>query len=186
MSEERTAIRDAVRDLCARFPDAYWRELDAIGEYPDAFVKALTDAGWLGALIPQAYGGSGLGIADAAAILEEINASGGNAAAAHAQMYTMGSVLRHGSDEQKRRYLPPIAKGELRLQAFGVTEPDAGSETTRLRTVAVRTGDRYVINGQKVFISRAQHSDLMLLLARTTPYDELKDKTQGLSIFSSS
>ncbi len=183
MSEERTAIRDAVRDLCARFPDAYWRELDAIGEYPDAFVKALTDAGWLGALIPQAYGGSGLGIADAAAILEEINASGGNAAAAHAQMYTMGSVLRHGSDEQKRRYLPPIAKGELRLQAFGVTEPDAGSETTRLRTVAVRTGDRYVINGQKVFISRAQHSDLMLLLARTTPYDELKDKTQGLSIF---
>ncbi len=183
MSDERRAIRDAVRELCARFPDAYWRELDARGEYPDAFVKALTEAGWLGALIPQRYGGSELGIADASVILEEINGSGGNAAVAHAQMYTMGTLLRHGSEEQKQRYLPAIAKGELRLQAFGVTEPDAGSETTRLRTAAVRKGDRYVVNGQKVFISRAEHSDLMLLLARTTPYEELEDKTKGLSTF---
>ncbi len=180
---ERREIRDAVRKLCERFPGAYWRELDAAGAYPDAFVRALTDAGWLAALVPQRYGGAELGIGDAAAILEEVNASGGNAAAAHAQMYTMGTLLRHGSDEQKQRYLPGIARGELRLQAFGVTEPDAGSETTRLRTMAVREGDRYVVNGQKVFISRAQHSDLMLLLARTTPYDELADKTQGLSVF---
>ncbi len=183
LGDDRRTIRDGVRGLCARFPDPYWRELDAKSEYPDAFVKALTEAGWLGALIPPEYGGSGLGLADAATILEEINASGGNAAVAHAQMYTMGTVLRHGSAEQKRRYLPGIAKGELRLQAFGVTEPDAGSETTRLRTMAVRRADRYVINGQKVFISRAQHSDLMLLLARTTPYDELQDKTRGLSVF---
>ncbi|HVR88475.1 MAG TPA: acyl-CoA dehydrogenase family protein [Candidatus Limnocylindria bacterium] len=183
LSEERRAIRDAVRELCARFPGAYWRGLDQQGEYPTDFVRALTEAGWLGALIPQRFGGSELGIADGAAILEEINASGGNAAAAHAQMYTMGSLLRYGSDAQKERYLPPIAKGDLRLQAFGVTEPDAGSETTRLRTTATKRGDRYVVNGQKVFISRAEHSDLMLLLARTTPYDELEDKTQGLSLF---
>jgi acyl-CoA dehydrogenase len=176
-------IREAIRELCARYPDAYWRALDEKSEYPTDFVAALTTAGWLGALIPQEYGGSGLGIADGAAILEEINASGGNAATAHAQMYTMGSLLRHGSEEQKRRYLPPIARGELRLQAFGVTEPDAGSETTRIKTAAVRRGDGYVVNGQKVFISRAQHSDLMLLLARTTPYDELDDKTRGLSLF---
>jgi acyl-CoA dehydrogenase len=176
-------IREAVRELCARFPDAYWRALDEKTEYPTEFVAALTKDGWLGALIPQEYGGSGLGIAEGAAILEEINASGGNAATAHAQMYTMGSLLRHGSDDQKRRYLPPVARGELRLQAFGVTEPDAGSETTRIKTIAVRRDDRYVVNGQKVFISRAQHSDLMLLLARTTPYDELDDKTRGLSLF---
>ena len=183
LTDERRAISDAVRDLCGRFPDAYWRALDSRGEYPTDFVQALTEAGWLGALIPQQYGGSELGLADGAAILEEINASGGNAAAAHAQMYTMGSLLRHGSDEQKARYLPGIAKGDLRLQAFGVTEPDAGSETTRLRTAAVRQGDRYLVNGQKVFISRALHSDLMLLLARTTPYDQLEDKTRGLSLF---
>ncbi len=183
LSDEQRTIREGVRELCARFPDAYWRDLDERSEYPTEFVKALTDAGWLGALIPQSYGGAGLGIAEGAGILEEINASGGNAAAAHAQMYTMGSVLRHGSEEQKRRYLPLVASGGLRLQAFGVTEPDAGSETTRLRTTAVRRGDRYVANGQKVFISRAEHSDLMLLLARTTPYDELEDKTRGLSLF---
>ncbi len=183
VAEEQRAMRDAVRELCARFPDAYWRELDARSAYPTEFVKALTDAGWLGALIPPEYGGSGLHITDGAAILEEINASGGNAAVAHAQMYTMGTVLRHGSDAQKRRYLPAIAKGEIRLQAFGVTEPDAGSETTRLKTLAVRKGEGYVINGQKVFISRAQHSDLMLLLARTTAYDDLQDKSTGLSVF---
>jgi acyl-CoA dehydrogenase len=183
LSDEQRTIRAAVHDLCARFPDEYWRDLDGRNEYPTEFVKALTVAGWLGALIPHRYGGSELGIAEAAAILEEINASGGNAATAHAQMYTMGSVLRHGSDEQKQRYLPAIATGELRLQAFGVTEPDAGSETTRIRTLAVKRGDRYVVNGQKVFISRAQHSDLMLLLARTTAYEELEDKTRGLSLF---
>ena len=173
---QREEIRAAVRGLCERFPDTYWRELDGRSEYPTEFVTALTAAGWLGALIPQRYGGAELGIADAAAILEEINASGGNAAAAHAQMYTMGSVLRHGSEEQKQRLLPGIARGEVRLQAFGVTEPDAGSETTRIRTAAVKSGDRYIVNGQKVFISRALHSDLMLLLARTTPYDELDDE----------
>ena len=180
---EREEIRSAVRDLCAGFGGDYWRELDRKREYPERFVRALTEAGWLGALIPTEYGGSGLGVADAAAILEEINRSGGNAASAHAQMYTMGTLLRHGNEEQKRRYLPGIAKGEIRLQAFGVTEPEAGSETTRLRTTATRKGDRYVVNGKKVFISRAEHSDLLLLLARTTPYDELDDKTRGLSVF---
>ncbi|HYK98521.1 MAG TPA: acyl-CoA dehydrogenase family protein [Candidatus Acidoferrales bacterium] len=176
-------IRTAVRELCAHFPDAYWRGLDGRDAYPTEFVDALTKAGWLGALVPQEFGGAGLGVADAAAILEEINASGGNAAVAHAQMYTMGSLLRHGSEEQKRRYLPRIVKGELRLQAFGVTEPDAGSETTRIKTTAVRMGDGYVVNGEKVFISRAEHSDLMLLLARTTRYEDLTDKTEGLSLF---
>ena len=180
---DREEIRSAVRDLCAGFGGDYWRELDRKREYPEKFVRALTEAGWLGALIPTEYGGSGLGVADAAAILEEINRSGGNAASAHAQMYTMGTLLRHGNEEQKRRYLPGIAKGEIRLQAFGVTEPEAGSETTRLRTTATRKGDRYVVNGKKVFISRAEHSDLLLLLARTTPYDELDDKTRGLSVF---
>jgi acyl-CoA dehydrogenase len=183
VSAERDHIRDAVRELCARFGDAYWRELDAQGDYPTEFVRALTEAGWLGALIPTEYGGSGLGIADGSAILEEINASGGNGAAAHAQMYTMGSLVRHGSAEQKQRFLPGIAKGTLRLQAFAVTEPDAGSETTRIRTTAKKSGDTYVVNGQKVFISRAEQSDLMLLLARTTPYDDLADKTRGLSLF---
>lgn len=181
--EERQAIRDAVRKICSGFPDTYWREIDRREEYPHAFVKALTDSGYLAALIPQEYEGAGLGMVEASIILEEINRSGGNALACHAQMYTMGTLLKHGSPEQKRRYLPAIARGELRLQAFAVTEPNAGSETTRLQTYAARKGDRYVVNGQKIFISRVKQSDLMLLLARTTPYDELKDKTQGLSVF---
>ena len=181
--DEHQAIRSAVRELCAAYPSAYWRELDRHKGYPTDFVRALTEAGWLGALIPTEFGGAGLGIAEAAIILEEVNRAGGNAGPAHAQMYIMGTLLRHGSEEQKRRYLPPIARGELRLQAFGVTEPDAGSETTRLRTFAVRRGDCYVVNGQKVWTSRAEHSDLLLLLARTTPYEELDDKTRGLSVF---
>jgi acyl-CoA dehydrogenase len=181
--EEHSAIREAVRELCAAYPDAYWRDLDRQRAYPTAFVKDLTAAGWLSVLIPSEYGGAGLGITEAAIILEEINRAGGNSAAAHAQMYIMGTVLRHGSADQKQRYLPGVARGELRLQAFGVTEPDAGSETTRLKTMAVRQGDRYLVNGQKVWTSRAEHSDLLLLLARTTPYDELKDKTRGLSVF---
>jgi len=183
LSEDQRLIRDAVRELCREYPDAYWRELDRTGEYPDAFVRALSEGGWLAALIPEAYGGTGLGVTEASLILEEINRSGGNAAACHAQMYIMGTLLRHGSEAQKRRWLPPIAAGTLRLQAFGVTEPAAGSETTRIQTTAVRRGDQYVVNGQKVFISRAEHSELMLLLARTTPYEELKDKTRGLSVF---
>ncbi|MDE3074634.1 MAG: acyl-CoA/acyl-ACP dehydrogenase [Chloroflexota bacterium] len=183
LSDDQQAIRQAVKELCSHFPDAYWRDLDRHKAYPTEFVKALTDAGWLGALIPEEYGGAGLGITDAAIILEEINHSGGNAATAHAQMYTMGTLLRHGSDEQKKTYLPRIAGGELRLQAFGVTEPNAGSETTRIETKAVRKGDRYVVNGRKIFISRSQYSDLLLLLARTTPYDELTDKSRGLSVF---
>ncbi len=177
------SIRTAVRDVCARFPDSYWRDLDKKSEYPEEFIRELTRLGWLGAMIPEEYGGGGLGVTEGAVILEEVNRSGGNAAAGHAQMYTMGVLLRHGSEEQKRRYLPGIARGDLRLQAFGVTEPNAGSETTRLETTAVRKGDRYVVNGQKIFISRARQSDLMLLLARTTPYDELENKTQGLSTF---
>jgi acyl-CoA dehydrogenase len=182
--ENRQSIRDAVQKLCASFGDAYWREVDRKNEYPRDFVRALTKAGWLGALIPTEYGGGGLGVADASVILEEINRSGGNGASAHAQMYTMGTLLRHGSDEQKQRYLPAIASGEVRLQAFGVTEPEAGSETTRIRTTAVKKpGNRYLVNGKKVFISRAEHSDLLLLLARTTPYEEVEDKTHGLSVF---
>ena len=180
---EQDAIRDAVRSLCTRFPDEYWRDLDRRAAYPDAFVKALTDAGWLAALIPTEYGGAGLGVTEASLILEEINASGGNAASAHAQMYTMGTLLRHGSDAQKLMYLPKIAKGELRLQAFGITEPEAGSETTRIRTTAVKKRDRYIVSGKKIFISRTLQSDLLLLLARTTPYESLEDKTQGLSVF---
>jgi acyl-CoA dehydrogenase len=180
---EQEAIRSAVRSLCAQFPDEYWRELDRASEYPEKFIRALTDAGWLAALIPNEFGGAGLGLAEAALIIEEVNASGGNAAVAHAQMYTMGTLLRHGSDEQKRRYLPRLAKGDLRLQAFGVTEPEAGSETTRIKTTAVKQGDRWAISGKKIFISRAKYSDLMLLLARTTPYEDLVDKTQGLSVF---
>jgi acyl-CoA dehydrogenase len=182
-SNEQRAIRAAVRDLCKAFGGEYWRETDANRRYPEDFVRALTDAGWLAALIPTRYGGSGLSLADACVIPEEINRSGGMAAVVHAQMYIMGMLLRHGSEEQKRRYLPRIASGELRLQAFGVTEPDAGSETTRIKTFARSSGDVYVINGQKVFISRAEHSDLMLLLARTTPYEDLSDKTRGLSVF---
>jgi len=181
--DEHGAIRTAVRELCAGYPDAYWRDLDRQRAYPTEFVRALTEAGWLAVLIPTEYGGAGLGITEAAIILEEINRNGGNAAAAHAQMYIMGTVLRHGSAEQKQRYLARVARGELRFQAFGVTEPDAGSETTRLKTTAVRRGDCFIINGQKVWTSRAQHSDLLLLLARTTPYDELTDKTRGLSVF---
>ena len=181
--EHREAIRDAVRRICSGFPDSYWREIDRKEEYPDAFVKALTASGYLAALIPEEYEGAGLGMVEASIILEEINRSGGNGLACHAQMYTMGTLLKHGSAEQKRRYLPAIARGELRLQAFAVTEPNAGSETTRLKTYAARKGDRYVVNGQKIFISRVKQSDLMLLLARTTPYDELQDKTQGLSVF---
>ena len=180
---DRQAIREAVRKLCKDFPDAYWREVDKKEQYPQSFVDTLTASGYLAALIPDEYGGAGMGITEASIILEEINRSGGNSGACHAQMYTMGTLLRHGSEEQKRRYLPAIARGELRLQAFAVTEPNAGSETTRIETRAVRQGDRYVVNGQKIFISRVKQSDLMLLLARTTPYDELKDKTQGLSVF---
>jgi acyl-CoA dehydrogenase len=175
-------LRWAVRGLCEAFPDSYWRGVDAERAYPDAFVAAVTEAGYLGMLIPETYGGLGLGISDAAIVLEEIHGSGGNAAAVHAQMYTMGTVLRHGSDEQKRRYLPSIAAGTLRLQAFGVTEPSSGTDATRIRTSAVRRRDRYVVNGQKVFTSRIQHSDLMLLLVRTTPYDEVEKKTDGISV----
>lgn len=176
-------IRDAVRQLCLKFDGAYWRELDRERGYPTAFVQALTEAGWLAILIPEEYGGSGLGISAAAAVLEEVQRAGCNGAACHAQMYIMGTLLRHGSEEQKRRYLPKIASGELRLQAFAVTEPDSGSDTTHLTTTAVRRGDRYIVNGQKVFISRVLQSDLMLLLARTTPLDQVKRKTDGLSIF---
>src|SRR5829696_5702266 len=176
-------IRDAVRALCARFPGEYWRGLDRDRAYPTAFVQALTEAGFLAALIPEDYGGSGLTMRAAAAIMEEIHASGCNGAACHAQMYTMGTVLRHGSPEQKKRYLPAIASGSLRLQAFGVTEPTSGTDTLNLRTQAVREGDHYVVNGQKIWTSRAEHSDLMLLLARTTPREQTKKRTDGLSTF---
>src|SRR3954464_10280963 len=175
-------LRRAVRDLCKAFPDAYWRELDAARAYPDAFVKALTGAGYLAALIPEEYGGSGLGVTEASIILEEINRSGGNAGACHAQMYTMGTLLRHGSAAQKTAFLPKIASGELRLQAFGVTEPTTGSDTTQLKTMATRHGDEYIVRGQKVWISRAEHSDLLLLVVRTTPIDAVKKRTDGLSI----
>jgi acyl-CoA dehydrogenase len=176
-------IREPVRALCARYAGEYWRKLDEARAYPEEFVAALTQAGWLAALIPADYGGAGLGITEASVILEEINRTGGNSAACHAQMYIMGTILRHGSDHQKRRYLPRIATGELRLQAFGVTEPTTGTDTTKLKTAAVRKGDRYLVNGQKVWTSRVQHSDLMLLLARTTPLPEVKRKGDGLSVF---
>jgi acyl-CoA dehydrogenase len=176
-------IRDAVRDLCKHYPDSYFREIDAARGYPEAFVDALTEAGWLAALIPENYGGSGLGLAEASVIMEEINRCGGNAGACHGQMYNMGTLLRHGSEEQKQRYLPRIANGELRLQSMGVTEPTTGTDTTKIKTMAVRQGDRYVVNGQKVWISRVQHSDLMILLARTTPLAEVKRKSEGMSIF---
>lgn len=181
-ADDYTDIRSAVKALCDHYPGAYWRELDRERAYPTAFVKALTEAGWLAVLIPEQYGGSGLGISAAAAILEEIQASGCNGGACHAQMYIMGTILRHGSEEQKSRWLPKIATGELRLQAFGVTEPGAGTDTTAIRTTAVRDGDHYVVNGQKVWTSRAEHSDLMLLLARTTARDQVKRKTDGLSV----
>jgi len=176
-------IREEVRKLCARFPGEYWRKLDAARGYPTEFVRALTEAGYLSVLIPEEYGGAGLGLSAASAILETIHAEGGNGAACHAQMYIMGTILRHGSEEQKARYLPKIASGELRLQAFGVTEPSSGTDTTALRTFARREGERYVVNGQKVWTSRAEHSDLMLLLARTTPREQVRRKTEGLSTF---
>ena len=176
-------LRAAVRDLCARFGEDYWQGADERREYPEAFVEALTDAGYLACLIPEEYGGPGLGLREACVILEEINRSGANSAACHAQMYTMGTILRHGSPDQKARYLPAIATGELRLQAFAVTEPDAGSDTTSIQTFAERRGDHYVVRGQKVFISRVQHSDLMVLLARTTHQDQVTKRTDGLSVF---
>jgi acyl-CoA dehydrogenase len=182
-TEDIEQLRSAVRELCSQFPDEYWREVDQRKDYPQAFVNAVTEAGYLAALIPEEYGGSGLGVTEASVILEEINRSGGHSGACHAQMYTMGTVLRHGSDEQKRRYLPKIANGELRLQSFAVTEPTTGTDTTKLKTTAVRKGDKYVVNGQKVFISRVEQSDLMLLLARTTPLDKVAKKSQGLSVF---
>jgi len=181
--ESLTEIRNAVRQLCASFPEAYWRGLEP-DRYPEEFVRSLTDNGWLSVLIPEKYGGGGGTLTEASVVLEEINASGGNASACHAQMYTMGTILRHGSEEQKERFLPDIAAGKLRLQAFGITEPDVGSDTTRIKTVARRTSDgSYRIDGQKIWTSRALHSDLMLLLARTTPFDDVKKKTEGLSAF---
>jgi acyl-CoA dehydrogenase len=176
-------IREAVAALCARYDGEYWREVDSKKAYPDAFVDALTEAGWLSILIPEEYGGGGLGLTEASAVLEEINFSGGNGAACHAQMYTMAAVLRHGSEAQKSHYLPDIASGALRMQAFGITEPDAGSDTTRIRTSARRTDGGWVINGQKIWTSRVQHSDLLLLLARTTPLDQVQRSVDGLSLF---
>jgi acyl-CoA dehydrogenase len=176
-------IREAVRDLCAAFPPEYHRRIDEARGYPEAFVDALTKAGWMAALIPEEYGGSGLGLTEASVIMEEINRAGGNSGACHGQMYNMGTLLRAGSDAQKKKYLPRIASGELRLQSMGVTEPTTGTDTTKIKTTAVRRGDRYVVNGQKVWISRVRHSDLMILLARTTPLSEVKKKSEGLSIF---
>jgi acyl-CoA dehydrogenase len=183
LTEEQRQLKAAVAELCRKYPAEYWRELDARREYPEAFVTELTRAGFLSVLIPEEYGGGGMGIMEGALVLEEINRSGGNAAACHAQMYIMGTLLRHGSEAQKRAYLPRIASGELRLQAFGVTEPNAGSDTTQIQTTAVRQGDRYVVNGQKMFISRVLQSDLMLLLARTTPANRVGRRTEGLSVF---
>jgi alkylation response protein AidB-like acyl-CoA dehydrogenase len=182
-ADPHAEIRAEVRKLCARFPGEYWRELDSRRGYPTEFVRALTEAGWLAALIPEEFGGAGLQLSGAAAILEEIQSSGCNGAACHAQMYIMGTILRHGSPAQKAQYLPAIAAGELRLQAFGVTEPTSGTDTTALRTTARREGDKYIVNGQKIWTSRAEHSDLMLLLARTTPRDQVAKKTEGLSTF---
>ncbi|MDH5342866.1 MAG: acyl-CoA/acyl-ACP dehydrogenase, partial [Betaproteobacteria bacterium] len=176
-------LRDGVRAVCNQFDNAYWQQIDEARGYPEAFVNALTEAGWLSALIPEEYGGSGLSLTEASIIMEEINRSGGNSGACHGQMYNMGTVLRHGSDAQKKKYLPKIATGELRLQSMGVTEPTAGTDTTKIKTVAVKKGDRYVVNGQKVWISRIQHSELMILLARTTPLAEVKKKSEGMSIF---
>jgi acyl-CoA dehydrogenase len=183
MHEIEAELRYNVRRLCERFGNEYWRDLDERRVYPEGFVQAMSEAGYLATLIPEAYGGSGLGIREASIILEEINRSGGNAAACHAQMYIMGTLLRHGSEEQKRQYLPQIAAGTLRLQAFGVTEPDAGSDTTHIRTRAVPTDDGYLVNGQKIWTSRVEHSDLMLLLARTTPLEQVAKSTEGISLF---
>jgi len=181
--DEHAQLRDAVRALCDTFTGEYWRKIDEERGYPEEFVKALTDAGWLAALIPEQYGGSGLSVAEASVIMEEINRSGGNSGCCHGQMYNMGTVLRHGSEAQKRRFLPKIASGELRLQSMAVTEPTTGTDTTKIKTIAVKKGDRYVVNGQKVWTSRLQHSDLMVLLARTTPLDQVKTKSEGMSIF---
>ncbi|MBF6631659.1 MAG: acyl-CoA/acyl-ACP dehydrogenase [Comamonas sp.] len=182
-SNNHHEIRDAIRDLCAAFPDEYFRKVDEERAYPEKFVNALTEAGWMAALIPQEYGGSGLGLTEASVIMEEINRCGGNSGACHGQMYNMGTLLRHGSAEQKQRYLPKIATGEWRLQSMGVTEPTTGTDTTKIKTTAVKKGDKYVINGQKVWISRIQHSDFMILLARTTPLAEVTKKSEGMSIF---
>jgi acyl-CoA dehydrogenase len=183
MTNSYQDIRDSIQALCSTFPAEYHRQIDEVRGYPQDFVNALTKAGWLAALIPEKYGGSGLGLAEASVIMEEINRSGGNAAACHGQMYNMNTLLRHGSEAQKERYLPGIARGELRLQSMAVTEPTTGTDTTKLRTTAVRKGDKYVINGQKVWISRVLHSDLMILLARTTPLDQVEKKSLGMSIF---
>ncbi|MFH6601236.1 acyl-CoA dehydrogenase family protein [Ectopseudomonas khazarica] len=182
-NEELNAIREGVRALCAEFPAEYWRKIDEEKGFPEAFVSAMTEAGWLSAMIPEEYGGSGLGLAEASVILEEVNRCGGNSGTIHGQMYNMFTLLRNGSDEQKRYYLPKLASGELRLQSMGVTEPTTGTDTTKIKTTAVRKGDTYVINGQKVWISRIQHSDLMILLARTTPLVEVQRKSEGMSIF---
>ncbi len=182
-ADQYQAIREALRAICGQFDSAYWQTVDHQRTYPEAFVKTLTEAGWLSALIPEEYGGSGLGLAEASVIMEEINFSGGNAGSCHGQMYNMGTLLRHGSEMQKRLYLPKIAAGELRLQSMAVTEPSTGTDTTKLKTIAVKKGDQYFIHGQKVWISRIQHSDLMILLARTTPLAEVKKKSEGMSIF---
>ena len=182
LTSEQEQIRRSIREICQDFPGPYWRALDEQNGYPEEFVHALTRGGWLAALIPEEHGGSGLGLLEASLILEEINRSPGNAAVCHAQMYIMGMLLKHGSEKQKCRFLPPIARGETRLQAFGVTEPTTGSDTTQIRTTAIRRGDTYVVHGQKVFISRSEHSDLMLLLVRTTPADKVEKRTEGLSV----
>ena len=181
--DPHTHIREGVRALCAQYPAEYHRQIDRERGYPDDFVKALTHEGWMAALIPESYGGSGLGLTEASVIMEEINRAGGNSGACHGQMYNMNTLVRHGSEKQRRTYLPKIASGELRLQSMGVTEPSTGTDTTKIKTTAVKQGDRYVVNGQKVWISRVHHSDLMILLARTTPLDEVKKKSEGLSIF---
>ncbi|MDP8948322.1 MAG: acyl-CoA/acyl-ACP dehydrogenase [Actinomycetota bacterium] len=183
MSVAHEELRRGVREVCARFPNEYWRELDAERRYPEEFVGAMGEAGYLAALIPEEYGGMGLDLSAACAILEEVNRSGANAGPAHAQMYTMGTLLRHGSERQKSEYLPRIASGELRLQAFAVTEPEAGTDTTSIRTTATREGDHYVVNGRKIYISRVEHSDLMILLARTTPLEDVEKHTEGFSVF---
>jgi acyl-CoA dehydrogenase len=182
-AQRHADVREGVRAVCRTFDSAYWQRVEESSGYPEEFVRALTEAGWLAALIPEEYGGAGVGLDEASVILEEINRSGANSGACHAQMYTMGALLRHGSEEQKRHYLPQIANGDLRLQSFGVTEPTSGTDTTKIKTFAAKRGDTYVVNGQKVFISRVPHSDLMLLLARTTPLPEVKKKTEGLSVF---
>jgi acyl-CoA dehydrogenase len=181
--DQHQELRDAMRDLCKQYPDEYWRKVDDERGYPEAFVDALTKAGWMATLIPEEFGGSGLGLAEASVVMEEINYNGGNSGACHGQMYNMNTLLRHGSAQQKKHYLPKIASGELRLQSMGVTEPTTGTDTTKIKTVAEKKGDRYVVNGQKVWISRIQHSDLMILLARTTPIGEVKRKSEGMSIF---